>query len=535
MDRFALGIDYGTESVCVLLVDIRTGHVAAQAVEFDGHGVIDPSPPTTGWARPLDCVLQHPHDWLDSLSIACQSAMKSAGASPDQIVGIGVAFTSCTMLPCLVDGTPLCTVERWKDVPLAWPKLSKHRAARADVDRINEVARERNEPWLSRSGGTVGAESFFPKILETLQDEPSVYEAAQVWIDAGDWLVWQLISGIYPHSQRTDIVRSTCQAGFNEMWNKATGYPSREFFATVDPKMADIVAEKMPGRLESPGARAGLLSPAAAKLLGLREGIPVSAAIIDTHACVPGSGVAAPSTMILVLGATGAYLMNSRINAIPLDIAGVVEEGILPGYTGYEARPSRVGDTLTWVARSLGQSQEQLINDATALAPGSGGVMALSWLNDRRSPLTHKPVSEAFVGLTPSTTPAQMYRAAIEGCAFHVQAIRESLQAAGVPVRRFVATGELPAKSPLLMQIYADVLGEKIALAESDRPAGLGCAILGCLAAGREVTGYPAISTAIAAMARQREDLRYRPDLPAKKAYAKLYPIYRSLAEKVRE
>ncbi|CAN5595024.1 hypothetical protein BH10PLA1_BH10PLA1_19940 [soil metagenome] len=356
-----------------------------------------------------------------------------------------------------------------------------------------------------------------------------MYDAASVWIEAGDWLVWQLISGPYPHCSADAIVRSTCQAGYKAMWNRATGYPSPEYFAAVDPRMKNVVAEKMPGRLEAPGVRAGGLSESSAKLIGLRVGTPVSAAIIDAHAGVPGAGVAAPSTMILVMGTSSCHMMNSRIEAMAPGIAGVVEDGILPGYFGYETGQSSVGDAFAWGAKTLGKSHAELNAEAAKLPPGSGGVMAIDWLNGCRTPLMDGRLSGAFVGLTLTTQPAQMYRAMLEATAFGVKWICDTLEAGGVPVRRFVASGGLPAKSPLLMQIYADVLDNKIALAESDQSVALGAAILGCLAAGPEVTGYPAISTAVQAMARQREDLLYRPDLPAKRAYAKLYEIYRSL------
>ncbi len=441
MTQYAIGMHFGIESVCVLVVDIRTGRIAGRAHETSSH---------------------RPQDWLNLLSISCRSALKESQESAEQVVGIGVAFNGSHMLPCLIDGTPL--------------------------------------------------------------DRPMAFEQAPLWIVAGDWMVWQLCSGVFPNSQTTELVRSTCQAGFGVTRSKR-GDP----FSS--PRFADTSGMKVTGRLAAPGTRAGGLSSSAAKRLGLPEGIAVSAAVIDTHACVPGVGVAAPSTMVLVMGATGLQLMNSRINATPPGIAGVVEEGILPGYVGYETRRSNLGDALAWVAKSLGQSQEQLSNDAASQPPGSGGVMTQTWLSDCHTSLIDKQLSEAFVGLSVSTTPAQIYRAAIEASAYNVRSIRDNFQAAGVPVRRFVATGELPAKSPLLMQIYADVLGEKIALSGSDQPAALGAAILGCLAAGPEVTGYPAISTAIAAIAHRREDLLYRPDLPAKKAYTKLYPINRALAE----
>ena len=531
--RYSIGLDFGTESVRVVVVDIADGRIAAQAGSAYRHGVMDRELIDKDVRVPLppDYALQHPQDWLDSASEACRSAMMSSGATPEQVIGIGVDFTSCTMLPAFADGTPVCFFERFTRVPLAYPKLWKHHGAKAEADRINQLARERDEPWLARYGGTIGLEWFFPKVLETLNHEPGVYDIADVWLEAGDWFVWQLTNGPFPDCSTTNLVRSTCQAGYKAQWNAQSGYPSREFFAALHPKLADVVETKMCGTHLSPGRKAGVLTGRAAELLGLREGILVSAAIIDAHAGVPGAGVASPSTMVLVLGTSACHMMNSRIEQLAPGIAGVVEDGILPGYYGYETGQASVGDAFAWFVDTFKLSHETLSREAAKLPPGSGGVMALDWLNGCRTPLMDANLSGAFVGLTLGTTPAQMYRALIESTAFGLRWIVETLQTAGVPVRRFVASGGLPAKSPLLMQIYADVLNERIALAESDQSVSLGAAILGCLAAGEQVTGYAQASQAIHAMARQREDLLYRPDLEARRAYDELYKVYRTLAE----
>jgi L-ribulokinase len=457
--------------------------------------------------------------------------MREAGATADQVIGIGVDFTSCTMLPAMGDGTPLCLVDRFASIPLAWPRLWKHHGAKAETDRINLVARERNEAWLARYGGIIGIEWFFPKILETLNHAPEVYEATQVWLEGGDWFVWQLVDGPFPNCRPGNLTRSTCQAGYKAMWNRQTGYPSREFFEAVHPKMGGVVEQKMPGTLKGPGTPAGSLSQRCADLLGLRPGIPISTAIIDAHAGVPGAGVASPSTMVLVMGTSSCHMMNSRIEQLVPGVAGVVEDGILPGYYGYETGQASVGDAFAWLVETFNLSHQEMNQRAADLPPGSGGVIALDWLNGCRTPLMDGRLSGAFVGLTLNTRPEQMYRALLEATAFGVKWIVETLRDAGVPVRRFVASGGLPAKSPLLMQVYADVLDERIALAESDQSVALGAAILGCLAAGPEATGHASLSQAIHAMARQREDILYRPDLRARKQYETLYPLYRSLAD----
>ncbi len=529
--KYSVGFDFGTESVRVVVADIRDGNLAGQATRKYANGVIDAVLPDTGRKLPPEYALQDPRDWMHDAAAACRAAIKDAEISPDQVLGIGVDFTSCTMLPALADGTPLCRTDKFSGVPLAWPKLWKHHAAKAQTDRINQIARDREEKWLPRYGGTIGLEWFFPKVAETLEDEPAVYDATQVWLEAGDWFVWQLIDGPFPDCSAANLVRSTCQAGYKAMWNRATGYPSREFFAAVNPRLADVVRQKMPGNLIPPGEKAGALTPAAAKVFGLSPGTPVSAAIIDAHAGVPGAGVASPSTMVMVLGTSSCHMMNSRIEQLAPGIAGVVEDGILPGYFGYETGQASVGDAFAWLVQTFGLSHEAMNRDAARLPPGSGGVVALDWLNGCRTPLMDARLSGAFVGLRLGTRPEQLYRALIEATAFGVRWIVDTLRDAGVPVRRFVAAGGLPGKSPLLMQIYADVLNEKIALAESDQSVALGAAILGCLAAGPAATGHASVSMAIHAMARTRDDLVYRPDLQARKTYAKLYQTYRTLAD----
>jgi L-ribulokinase len=531
LPRYTVGFDFGTESVRVLVVDVRDGRIAGQATAPYEHGVLDDTLPSTGAKLPPDYALQHPEDWLRSAAEACRAALRQSGAAAADVVGVGVDFTSCTMLPCRADGTPLCLLDRFKNVPLAWPKLWKHHGAKAETDRINQVARERGEPWLARYGGTIGLEWFFPKVLETLGGAPDVYEATEVWLEAGDWLVWQLVGGPFPHCSPGTLVRSTCQAGYKAMWNAEAGYPSAGYFAAVHPKLADVVATRMPGTLVAPGRSAGGLTKEAAALLDLAVGTPVSAAVIDAHAGVPGSGVAAPSTVVMVIGTSACHMLNSRQERLVPGLAGVVSEGILPGYFGYETGQASVGDALAWVAQTTGQSHEELSRRAAELPPGAGGIIALDWLNGCRTPLMDGRRSGALVGLTLGTRPEQLYRAMIEATAFGLRWIVETMRDGGVFVRRFVASGGLPAKSPLLVQIYADVLDERISLAASDQSVALGAAILGAMAAGPAATGHASASRAIHAMAPQCDDPLYRPDLRARKEYARLYPMYRRLGD----
>lgn len=529
---YAIGLDYGTESVRAVVVERETGTVAGQAVVIYEHGVIDKHLPG-GDDLPPQYALQHPRDWLTGVGEACQDAMAAARVDPEQVIGVGVDFTSCTMLPALSDGTPLCMTEAFEKVPLAWPKLWKHHAAVEATDRVNRVARERNEPWLDRYGGTIGLEWFFPKVLETLSEAPKVYEATQVWLEAGDWLVWQLTSGPYPNCQPGALARSTCQAGYKAQWNAHDGYPSTEFFAALDPRMADVVSKKMSGKLTPPGTRAGVLTPKAAELLGLKPGTPVSAAIIDAHAGVPGAGVPGADTLVMVMGTSSCHMLNSETESLAPGIAGVVADGILPGYYGYETGQASVGDAFAWLVSTLGQTHMELTQDAETLAPGSGGVLALDWLNGCRTPLMDGRLGGAFVGLKLGTRPGQMYRALLEATAFGVRWIADTLRDGGVKVDDFVASGGLPGKSKLLMQIYADVLNRPIRVAASSQSCALGAAILGALAAEspEEPAAHAKVKKIIDAMAPQEGATVYEPDAKQAKQYDTLYHHYRELAD----
>lgn len=528
----ALGLDFGTESVRAILVDLK-GDERGSAVVPYAHGQILDTLPGSGKKLPPSYALQDPQDWLDSASRAVRSSLRKAKVAADDIIGIGVDFTSCTMLPALRDGMPLCQLDRFKEQPLAWPKLWKHHGAKEQTDRINEVARRRKEAFLKNYGGIIGLEWFFPKVLETLENSPAVYHATEVWLEAGDWFVWQLVGG-----GADDLPRSTCQAGYKAMWSREAGYPSPSFFKAVHPELANVVRDKMPGRLIPPGEAAGELSTAAAKRLGLRPGIAVSAAVIDAHSGVPGAGAAEPGTLVMVLGTSSCHMLNATENRFVPGVAGIVEGGILPGLVGYETGQAAVGDAFDWLRRLLGHEEfAGLDSAARSVPPGAEGVSCLDWFNGCRTPLMDGGLRGAFTGLTLQHRPAHLYRAILEASAFGVRWICDVLREGGVPVKKYVATGGLPHHNPLLVEIYADVFGEAISVHPSKHGPALGAAILGALAAGRRATGFSSASSAIRAMAssqrnsKDRELRIVRPNRSHRAAYDKAYQEYRRLAD----
>ena len=446
---------------------------------------------------------------------------------------IWVDFTSCTMLPAKQDGTPLCLTDPLSGEMLAWPKLWKHHGAHTQTERINELARSRNEKWLDRYGGIIGLEWFFPKMLETLEKAPHVYDAADVWLEAGDWLVWQLVGG-----DAKNLPRSTCQAGYKAMWHHADGYPSSDFFAALHPRMEHVVEEKLPGRFLSPGQSAGGLTDSMAKNLGLRSGIPVSAAIIDAHAGVPGPGAADPGTLATVMGTSSCHMLNAIEERSVPGVAGVVEGGILPGFFGYETGQAAVGDAFDWLRRTTGHENfDELTRLAESLPPGAEGVLAIDWFNGCRTPLMDGSLTGAFVGLTLNHGAHHMYRAVMEASAFGLRWIVDVLRESSVEVNRFVATGGLPHHNPLLVQISADVLGEEIYVHPSQQGPALGAAILGVLAAGPDVSGFDSAAQAVSAMAGEKPGdpnraLKItRPNPDAHQLYTDVYKRYRHFAD----
>ncbi|MBT5928232.1 MAG: ribulokinase [Verrucomicrobia bacterium] len=522
--KAALGLDFGTESVRAMLVDLNGQELSTVSVDYK-HGQIVEFLPGSKKKLPPHYALQHPLDWVDSAAKATQSALIKAKLDPNQVVGVGVDFTSCTMLPTLKDGTPLCLLEKFNNEALAWPKLWKHHGAQAQTDRINAVAHEREEAFLSRYGGVIGLEWFFPKMLETLELAPEAYNATEVWLEAGDWFVWQLVGGA-----AESLPRSTCQAGYKGMWHAQEGYPSENFLKSVHPDFGKVVIEKMPGRMVAPGVPAGGLTSTMAERFGLKEGTPVSAAIIDAHAGVPGAGAAEAGTLVMVMGTSSCHMLNSKEERSVPGVAGVVKDGILPGFFGYETGQAAVGDAFDWLRKLTGQKDfSTLAQEAALLPPGADGVLCLDWFNGCRTPLMNGNLTGAFTGLAMHHGPAHMYRALLEASSFGVGWIVELLRDGGVPVNHFVATGGLPHHNPLVVQVCADVLGERITVHPSKQGPALGAAILGALAA----EAFSSPREAIRAMATPKPGTAtvFEPNHAHSKTYEALYREYRQLGD----
>ena len=530
--KYAIGIDFGTESGRAVLVDVSNGAEIATAVYHYADGVIDDRLPRTDIKLPPDWALQNPMDYIETFKQTVPAVLKQSGVDPADVIGLGIDFTSCTMMPTLKDGTPLCALPEWKDNPHAWVKLWKHHAAQPEADKINATARARGEKWVPIYGGKISSEWFFSKTLQILDEAPEVYQAADRLIEAADWVVWRLTG---------EEKRNACTAGYKAIWQKREGFPSREYFAALDPRLADVIDTKMSRDIYPLGARAGGLTEEAARWTGLKPGTAVAVANVDAHVTVPAATVTEPGRMVIIMGTSNCHMVLGTERKEVEGMCGVVEDGIIPGYYGYEAGQSGVGDIFAWfvdhavppeyheAAKARGVDLHKLLEEEAAkLQPGENGLLALDWWNGNRSVLVDVDLTGLLVGATLATTAPEIYRALIEATAFGTRMIIEAFEKNGVAVNEIVAAGGLPEKNKLLMQIYADVSGRPFKVVASAQAPALGAAMHGAVAAGKAAGGYESIFEAAQRMAHLKDEM-YTP-VPAHQAvYDKLYADYVTL------
>ena len=524
---YTIGVDFGTESGRALLVDARTGEEIATRVHRYASGVIDKHLPGQDTLLPPEWALQDPGDYLDVLRNAVPGVIRVSSIDPRSVTGIGIDFTSCTMLPTLADGTPLCMLEAWRAHPHAWVKLWKHHASQPQADQINAVGRERREPWVARYGGKYSSEWFFSKALQILQEDPAVYAASERLIEAADWLVWQL-TGVE--------TRNVCTAGYKAMVIDGQ-FPDAGFFAALDPRFADVVETRLSRTFASLGTRAGYLTPEMAAEMGLPAGITVAVANVDAHVTAPAVSVTRPGSMVMIMGtSTCDILLGESLGEVE-GMCGVVKDGVIPGYWGYEAGQSGVGDIFAWCVENIVPPEahtaasasgedlhDYLEREAARLLPGESGLLALDWWNGNRSVLVDADLSGLLVGATLVTRAEAVYRALIEATAFGARTIIEAFEASGIPIDELVAAGGLPEKNALLVQIYVDVTGKPMALGGSPQAPALGSAMHAAVAAEM----YPDIQAAARVMGK-RKPFRVEPRPANQRLYDRLFAEYRQL------
>jgi L-ribulokinase len=524
---YTIGIDFGTESGRAVLVDVRDGREVATAVHAYGNGVIDEHLPGSSRPLPPDWALQDPMDYVEVVRQTVPAVLRQSGISADEVVGVAVDFTACTMMPVKADGTPLCVLPEWRDNPHSWVKLWKHHAAQPQADLINEVARQRGESWLPKYGGKISSEWFFSKALQILKEAPDVYAAADRLIEAADWIVWQLC-GVE--------TRNACTAGYKAMV-QGDQFPSRDYFAALDPRFADVVDTKMSRDFAPLGGKAGGLTKQMAEWTGLKEGTAVAVANVDAHVTVPAVKVTRPGSMVIIMGTSNCHMLVGDSDQTVEGMCGVVRDGILPGYYGFEAGQSGVGDIFAWfvnnavppeyhdAAKQAGVTlHEHLTSEADRQKPGEHGLVALDWWNGNRSTLVDADLTGLLIGATLGTRAPDIYRALIESTAYGTREIIESFERKSIPVHEIVAAGGLAEKNPMLVQIYADVTGKPMKLAGSGQAPALGSAMHAAVAAGV----YPNIEAAAEKMGKLREGV-VQPIAENQAVYDQLFAEYKTL------
>lgn len=535
--RYALGLDFGTLSVRAVLIDTKDGRTAGSAVSEYPHGVIDRALPAgaagdSNRALPgPDWALEHPQDWLDCMAEAVRKAVAAAGIRPGQIIGIGVDFTCSTLLPVDKAGDALCLTEKWSGNPHAWPKLWKHHAGAAYADRLTETAKARGELWLPYYGRRISSEWAVPKIWQTAAEALEVVDAADCIMEAGDWIVRKLCG--------TKGLNATA-AGYKYLRGGMAPAPDHDFYAAADPALAGVIEEKIPDVLPAFSC-AGKLTGQAAEWLGLAPGTPVAAAGIDAHAAVPAAGLNRAGQMVITLGTSSCHMLISDRKAAVPGTFGTAVDGFIPGFYGYEAGQSAVGDSFAWVTDNLvpnrymqeaaarGITIHQLLTEkAEQLKPGESGLVALDWLNGNRSILNDASLSGLIIGLTLHTRPEEVYRAEIEATAYGTRMINDNFAASGVPVEEIRVTGGISRKNRMAMQIYADVLHQPIHILDAASGSALGAAMYGAAAAGSAGGGYDSLTDASEAMKAPVQET-VEPAAENEAVYDELYSIYREL------
>lgn len=527
--RYAVGLDYGTLSARCLLIELDTGKECV-CVEYEyPHGVMDGKLPD-GTPLQREWALQYPMDYIQVLG-AIKQALSEAGVDPRQIVSIGLVCTSCSPLPILNDGTPLCCLEEFYSEPNAYVKLWKHHSAQPYADRFTKTALERGEKFINLYGGKISSEWLFPKLFETLDLAPDVYHRMDHFVEAGDWIVYCLCG---------KLLRNNSALGAKGMWSKELGFPSKEYFEAVDPRLSAVVEDKISSQIAMVGTMAGRLCEKASEWTGLPVGTPVAVAHLDGHGIPIGAGISSPGKMLCILGTSACNLiMTEEYTDLP-GICGGVSDIIVPGYIGIESGQSAFGDHFSWFVKNCVPSSYQqeanergvniykLLSDkAAAYAPGETGMIALDWWNGNRSILVDASLSGMMLGFTLRTKPEDIFRTLLEATAFGMRVIMDNYEKYGIVVEKLVAAGGITGKNPLFMQMLADITGKQIELAYSRQVPALSAAIWGTLAAGAENGGFNTLDEALSVV--RPSEVHYYPDAEASKKYAKLYDEYVAL------
>lgn len=532
MSKYTIGIDYGTQSGRAVLVELTTGEEIANDVTVYKHGVMDEQLPDGTTYLENEWALEHPQDYLEVIEKSVPEIIKKSNISSDDIIGISVDFTACTMLPINKNLEPLCFEKRFYSNPHSWVKLWKHHAAQDEANELNRIAKMHGEQFLQRYGNKISSEWMIPKIWQILNEAPEVFEATDQFVEATDWITSQLCG---------NLIRNSCTAGYKAIWNKKEGYPSKEFLKLLDPALENLVETKLRGEVKSLGTIAGYLTKEMAEKTGLKEGIAVAVGNVDAHVAVPAVGVFEPGKIVMSMGTSICHMvLGDEEKKVP-GMCGVVEDGIIPGFYGYEAGQSAVGDIFEWFIEECVPTEyyenakkenisihQYLESKASKLRPAESGLLALDWWNGNRSTLVDTELSGLIVGMTLRTKPEEVYRALLEATAYGTRKIIDTFNENGIAVKEIYACGGLPQKNQLLMQIYADITNLPITVADSVHTPAVGAAMFAAVAAGTEQGGYSSIKKAAENMSRVKEKI-IQPIKKNNEIYELLYTEYNKL------
>jgi len=529
MKRYTVGVDFGTLSGRAVVLDTQSGKTLASAVMDYPHGVMDTALPD-GTPVPPHSAFQHPKDYLLVLGKVIREALSQAEISPEEVAGLGIDFTSCTLLVADENGEPLCMNPKYASRPQAYVKLWKHHGSQEEAVRMNAIAQQRGEPWLAICGGKISPEWALPKIYETLRRDEEIFFAADSFCEAGEWLTSRLTG---------ETVRAAGFAGYKFNWSAAEGFPSNEYLTAVDPRLDGLVGKKLCDEIRSVEATAGRLSEEGAALTGLCKGTPVALPMLDAEAAMPALNVTEEGKGLLVLGTSGVLLLHDRkVKTVP-GICGLVADGVIPGMCTYEAGQAGFGDCFEWFSHNCvpahyreaatreGKNIHAYLRErAQKLKIGESGLLALDWFNGNRSILQDADLSGMILGLHIGTRPEEIYRALIEATAFGMRRIIENYAEYGITLTQLGAAGGIAQKDEMLMQIYADVLDREICVFGTDQAGALGSAIYAAVAGGLFAT----VTDASCALS-VKPTRCYRPIPENVQAYNGLYDEYRRLYE----